>query len=71
MLRALGDRRVRRIVMLTGDNPRAAAAVAAELGITDVVAEAFPEQKADVVKFLSEGLSGDSYPLHKAPKLPE
>src|SRR5262249_3876032 len=52
VIRGLRDRRVRRLVMLTGDNPRAAHAVAGRLGITDVVAEAFPEQKAEVVEDL-------------------
>src|SRR5439155_12552414 len=41
-------------VMLTGDNPRAAEAVAAQLGITDIVSEAFPEQKAEVVQKLRD-----------------
>ena len=30
-----------------------------------------PEQQADLVTFLKEGLSSASYPLHTAPKLPE
>lgn len=54
VLRALSDRRVRRIVMLTGDNARAAEAVASELGITDFVSEAFPEQKAEIVQQLRD-----------------
>jgi Cu2+-exporting ATPase len=52
VIRALLDRRVKRIVMLTGDNRRVAEVVAAKLGITDIVAEAFPEQKAEVVESL-------------------
>jgi Cu+-exporting ATPase len=39
-------------VLLTGDNGRAARAVAAELGIADVVAEVLPWDKVDVVKRL-------------------
>ncbi|NHC14787.1 heavy metal translocating P-type ATPase [Motilibacter deserti] len=52
-LRASG---VRRVVMLTGDSPATAAAVAAELGISEWSAEAMPETKQDVVRALqSEG----------------
>ncbi|WP_370588801.1 heavy metal translocating P-type ATPase [Pseudonocardia sp. C8] len=43
---------VRRIVMLTGDNPRTAQAVAAELGIDEFRAQVMPEQKQDVVRAL-------------------
>ena len=51
-LRSLGLRPV----LLTGDNERAARAVAAEVGIDDVVAEVLPEDKVDVVRRLqSEG----------------
>jgi Cu2+-exporting ATPase len=52
VIRALRERGVKRMVMLTGDNRRAAEAVAGRLGITDIIAEAFPEQKADVVESL-------------------
>ncbi|MEZ0494140.1 heavy metal translocating P-type ATPase [Kineococcus sp. TBRC 1896] len=49
---------VERIVMLTGDNERTAAAVAAELGVTEWRAEAMPEDKQDVVRSLqAEGLT--------------
>jgi Cd2+/Zn2+-exporting ATPase len=41
-LRAAG---VEHVVMLTGDNPRAAARIARELGLTDFYAELLPEQK--------------------------
>ena len=44
-LRALGLRPI----LLTGDNPRAAAAVAAEVGIEEVIAEVLPEQKAETI----------------------
>jgi P-type Cu+ transporter len=41
-----------RPVLLTGDNERAARAVAAEVGIDDVVAEVLPADKIDVVRRL-------------------
>ncbi len=41
-------------VLLTGDNARTAAAVGAEVGIDDVIAETLPEGKADVVRRLQE-----------------
>jgi len=41
-----------RPVLLTGDNAGSAAAVAAEVGIDEVVAEVLPEGKVDVVKRL-------------------
>jgi Cu+-exporting ATPase len=47
-LKALGLRPV----LLTGDNERAARAVAAEVGIDDVIAEVLPSQKVDVVRRL-------------------
>jgi P-type Cu+ transporter len=49
-LRALGLRPV----LLTGDNARAAAAVAAEVGIDDVVADVMPADKVDVVRRLQD-----------------
>ncbi|WP_432571641.1 heavy metal translocating P-type ATPase [Kineococcus sp. SYSU DK005] len=45
---------VERIVMLTGDNPGTAAAVAAELGVDEWRAEVMPEDKQDVVKELKD-----------------
>jgi Cu2+-exporting ATPase len=58
VVRALRERGIRRILMLTGDNARAAQAVATEVGITEVIAEAFPEQKAEVVQRLrAEGFT--------------
>ncbi|QHC57792.1 heavy metal translocating P-type ATPase [Rathayibacter sp. VKM Ac-2760] len=47
-----------RVLMLTGDNPRAAAAVASAVGIDEVIAEVLPEEKLAVVERLrAEGRS--------------
>ncbi len=43
-----------RPVLLTGDNERAARAVAAEVGIDEVVAEVLPQDKVDVVRRLQD-----------------
>jgi len=43
-----------RPVLLTGDNERAARAVADQVGIADVIAEVLPEDKVDVVRRLQE-----------------
>jgi Cu+-exporting ATPase len=43
-----------RPVLLTGDNDTTARAVAAQLGIDDVVAEVLPSQKADIVRRLQQ-----------------
>jgi cation-transporting P-type ATPase C len=45
---------VRRIVMLTGDHPQTAAAVAAELGIDEWQAEVLPDDKLAVVRALQQ-----------------
>jgi Cu+-exporting ATPase len=42
------------IVMLTGDGPRTAEAVAAQLGITHLEAEVLPERKIEAVRELRE-----------------
>lgn len=52
VLDALRRSGVERIVMLTGDNSATAAAVAAELGITEFRAEVMPEAKQDAVAAL-------------------
>ncbi|MFW2457677.1 copper-translocating P-type ATPase, partial [Methyloversatilis discipulorum] len=44
-----------RTVLVSGDNRGAAAAVAAQLGMTDVRAEVLPEHKAEVVAELKQG----------------
>ena len=61
-----------RIVMLTGDNKTTAEAVAAKLGIDEVVSEVLPDQKAGAVKkFQSQGrivaMAGDG--VNDAPAL--
>ncbi len=45
-LRAMGIR----TVMITGDNPRTAKAIAAEAGVDDFLAEATPEDKMDLIQ---------------------
>ena len=45
-LRAMGIR----TVMITGDNPLTAAAIAAEAGVDDFIAEATPEAKMDLIR---------------------
>jgi Cu+-exporting ATPase len=61
-----------RIVMLTGDNAVTAGAVAAKLGLDEVIADVLPEQKRNVVaRLLGEGrlvaMAGDG--INDAPAL--
>jgi Cu+-exporting ATPase len=70
-IKALHEEGVR-IVMLTGDSETTAKAVAARLGLDDVVAGVLPDQKADTVKRLQSagrvvGMAGDG--INDAPAL--
>jgi len=70
-IRALHDEGIR-VVMLTGDSEGTARAVAAELGIDDVIAGVLPDEKAEVVARLqAEGaivaMAGDG--INDAPAL--
>jgi Cu+-exporting ATPase len=61
-----------RMVMLTGDNETTAQAVAAKLGLDEVIAGVMPDQKAEVVKRLQGegrivGMAGDG--INDAPAL--
>jgi K+-transporting ATPase ATPase B chain len=44
-----------RTVMITGDNPQTAKAIADEAGVDDYLAEATPEQKMELIKAEQEG----------------
>ncbi|MCJ7445904.1 MAG: heavy metal translocating P-type ATPase [Methanotrichaceae archaeon] len=43
------------VTMITGDNARSAAAIAAQLGIDDVHSEVLPEEKANEIKEIQKG----------------
>jgi Cu+-exporting ATPase len=70
-IKALHEEGVR-IVMLTGDNETTAQAVAAKLGLDEVIAGVLPDQKVEVVKRLQGegrivGMAGDG--INDAPAL--
>ncbi|MBS4729025.1 manganese-exporting P-type ATPase CtpC [Mycobacterium sp. SM1] len=72
VLKKLRDNGIRRIVMLTGDHPQIAEAVAGELGIDEWRAEVLPEDKLEVVRALQDeghvvGMVGDG--INDAPAL--
>ena len=52
VIQNLRKRGIRRILMLTGDDERTAAAVAAKLGITEFRAQVLPEDKAAIIREL-------------------
>ena len=52
VVRALRDRGIARIVMVTGDQPAVAARVAREIDVDVYVGGAFPEQKVEIVRAL-------------------
>jgi manganese/zinc-transporting P-type ATPase C len=54
VVQALRQEGVKRIVMLTGDDARTAAAVAAKLGISEYWAQVLPAEKAGIVRKLAD-----------------
>ncbi len=71
-LQALLDMGIKKLVMLTGDNERAARRIAELVGVTDVRAGLLPEEKLAAIKELQEkygaiGMTGDG--VNDAPAL--
>lgn len=54
LIKKLKDKGIKRIVMLTGDNKRAASAIAKKLNLDDYYAELLPEGKVQMLKKLQE-----------------
>lgn len=54
LIKRLKAKGIKRIVMLTGDNERAAAAIAKKLGLDDYYAELLPEGKVEMLKKLQD-----------------
>jgi Cd2+/Zn2+-exporting ATPase len=52
VIAALKEAGIARVVMLTGDNQRVAAAIGAELGIAEVYADLLPEEKLRIIEEL-------------------
>lgn len=52
LIKRLRNSGIRKIVMLTGDNPRAAAAIARKIGLDDYYAELLPEDKVKILREL-------------------
>ncbi len=70
-IKALRDQGIR-VLMVTGDNPKTAQAIAQQAGIDEFKAQVLPEQKAEVVKELQSrghvvGMVGDG--INDAPAL--
>jgi magnesium-transporting ATPase (P-type) len=53
-VRALKEMGIQRVVMLTGDNRRVAAAIAQQAGLDEFHADLLPEDKVRVLKSLEE-----------------
>ena len=67
-IKGMLDAGVKSVMMLTGDSEKVASAVAAELGITDYMAELLPQDKVGVVEELIEGLRQKAGASEKADK---